>query len=366
MDEHLWINLGGNFINRWAEFSLIMNSISYSLVGAVLFSFVITFVLVPVFNRFMRSIGVVGADIMKEEKKPVADMGGPGVITGFLLGVFYYIGIEIFIPPRLNGLVYILATLSTVLIITLIGVFDTLTALSKEREGVGEFEKFKKIGIPRWLYFFIPLPAAVPLMAVNAGVSNMSIPFIGRVEFGLLYPLLLVPVAVLCCSNATNFLAGFNGLEAGMGFVLHLGIGLYAYQQGQFNAAMIALCFAFALLGFLRYNWYPADVFPGDLNYTIGAVYSSVAIIGNMEKFAILCFAPYIVEAFLKAASRFEAESYGVLQADGTVKPRDKKIRGLTHLVMGIGDFTEPQVTMILIGLQAVVAAFSFILVNFI
>lgn len=343
-----------------------MNSVPYSLLGAVALSFAVTYGLVPVFNGFMKSIGVVGSDIMKEDKKTVADMGGPGVVTGFLLGVFFYIGVEILIPPRLNGLVYILATLSTVLIITLIGVFDTLTALSKEREGEGEFEQFKKIGIPRWLYFFIPLPAAVPLMAVNAGVNHMVIPFIGKVEFGLWYPLFLVPVAVLCCSNATNFLAGFNGLEAGMGFVIHLAIGLYAYQQGEFNAAMIALTFAFALLGFLRYNWYPAKVFPGDLNYTIGAVYSSVAIIGNMEKFAILCFMPYIVEAFLKAASRFEAESYGVLQPDGTVKPREDKIRGMTHLVMSMGDFTEPQVTTILIGIQVVVAALSFALVKII
>jgi UDP-N-acetylglucosamine--dolichyl-phosphate N-acetylglucosaminephosphotransferase len=343
-----------------------MNSVPYSLIGAVSLSFAVTYGLVPVFNGFMKSIGVVGSDIMKEDKNPVADMGGPGVVTGFLLGVFFYIGIEILIPPRLNGLVYILATLSTVLIITLIGVFDTLTALSKEREGEGEFEQFKKIGIPRWLYFFVPLPAAVPLMALNAGVNHMVIPFIGKVEFGLWYPLFLVPVAVLCCSNATNFLAGFNGLEAGMGFVIHLAIGLYAYQQGQFNAAMIALTFAFALLGFLRYNWYPAKVFPGDLNYTIGAVYSSVAIIGNMEKFAILCFMPYIVEAFLKAASRFEAESYGVLQPDGTVKPREDKIRGMTHLVMSMGDFTEPQVTTILIGIQVVVAALSFALVKII
>jgi UDP-N-acetylglucosamine--dolichyl-phosphate N-acetylglucosaminephosphotransferase len=343
-----------------------MNSVSYSLLVAVSLSFAVTYGLVPVFNGFMKSIGVVGSDIMKEDKIPVADMGGPGVVTGFLLGVFFYIGREILIPPRLNGLVYILATLSTVLIITLIGVFETLTALSKEREGEGEFEQFKKIGIPRWLYFFIPLPAAVPLMAVNAGINHMVIPFIGRVEFGLWYPLFLVPVAVLCCSNATNFLAGFNGLEAGMGFVIHLAIGLYAYQQGEFNATMIALTFAFALLGFLWYNWYPARVFPGDLNYTIGAVYSSVAIIGNMEKFAILCFMPYIVEAFLKAASRFEAESYGVLQPDGTVKPREDKIRGMTHLVMSMGDFTEPQVTTILIGIQVVVAALSFVLVKII
>jgi UDP-N-acetylglucosamine--dolichyl-phosphate N-acetylglucosaminephosphotransferase len=314
----------------------------------------------------MQATGIVGTDIMKIDKKPVADMGGPGVVSGFLLGVFFYIGFEIFIPPRLTGLVYILASLCTVLIITLIGIFDTLTALVKKREGEGGFEQFKRIGIPRWLYFFIPVPAAVPLIAVNAGVSKLTLPFLGRIDFGLIYPLILIPLAILCCSNATNFLAGFNGLEAGMGFILHLSLGLYAFQQNQFNAAMIALCFAFALLGFLRYNWYPASVFPGDLNYSIGAVYASVTVIGNMEKFAILCFTLYILEALLKAASRFEAESYGNLQPDGTLKPRGDKIRGLTHIVMRIGNYTEPQVTTILIGLQTLICILSFIMIGYI
>lgn len=346
--------------------SHIMFSTPFTLVGAAALSFAVTYIVVPFFNQYMKNIGVVGYDIMKNDKVPVSDMGGPGVITGFLMGVFYYISIELFISKGLEGLEFILATLTTVLIITLIGIFDTLTALAKEREGSGEFEQYKKVGIPRWLYFFIPLPAAVPLMAVNNAVTKLTIPFLGRLDFGILYPLVLIPIAVLACSNATNFLAGFNGLEPGMGFVLHLSIGLFAFLRGQYNAAMIAICFAFALLGFLRYNWYPAVVFPGDLNYTIGAVYACVTVIGNMEKFAILGFTLYIIEAFLKAASKFEAESYGILQPDGTVKPREDKVRGLTHLVMKMGEFSEPQVTTILIGMQILVSVLSFIIIGYV
>jgi len=339
-----------------------MDSFLVTVPIAAVVSFVVSLLMMPFFNRYMHAIGVVGYDIMKREKTPVADMGGPGVLTGFLVGVFFWVGFEIFYPPRLHGMVYILASLCTILIISLIGIFDSLTALSMTREGSGEFEQYKKVGIPRWLYFFIPLPAAVPLMAVNAGISRMTLPFIGRIELGLLYPLALVPLAVLCCSNATNFLAGFNGLEAGMGFVLHLSIGVYAVQQGQVNAGVVALCFAGSLLGFLRYNWYPARVFPGDLNYVIGAVFASVTVIGNMEKFAVVCFIPYIIEAFLKAASRFEAESYGILQPDGTVKPRLDKVRGLTHLVMKMGDFHEWQVTGILIAFEAACCLAGFLL----
>jgi hypothetical protein len=85
-----------------------------------------------------------------------------------------------------------------------------------------------------------------------------------------------------------------------------------------------------------------------------------------MEKFAILCFIPYILEAFLKAASRFESESYGILQENGTVKPREDKIRGLTHLVMSRGDFTEPQVAAILIGFEALICVLSFLVIGYI
>lgn len=339
-----------------------MSRVPLSILGAVSFSFAVTYLMVPYFNRYMHAAGIVGRDIMKADETAVADMGGPGVVVGFLMGVFFFIGVEIFVPPRLSGIIYILASLNTILIITLIGIFDSLTALIKKREGEGFFEQYKKVGIPRWLYFFIPLPAAVPLAAVNAGVSRMTLPFIGRVELGLAYPLVLVPLAVLCCSNATNFLAGFNGLEAGMGIVLHLSLGVYAYMHGHHNVAMIALCFAAALLAFLRYNWYPAKVFPGDLNYTIGAVCACVAVIGNMEKFAMLCFIPYAAEAVLKALSGFEAESYGVLQPDGTVKPRSEKIRGLTHLAMQMGDYKEWQVTLILVGLEAAACIAAFIL----
>lgn len=302
---------------------------------------------------------------MKPGRPMVADMGGPAVIFGLLAGIFFYIGVETFLFGRLPDLIYILAATCTILIITLIGIFDVLTGLMKEREGLGLFERLKRKGIPDWVYYLAPIPAAVPLMAVNAGVSSMALPLLGRVELGYIYPLVLVPIAILCCSNATNFLAGFNGLEAGMGSVLHISLGLYSLLHGEYAAAAISLTFASSLLAFLRYNWYPARVFPGDLNYTIGAAAASVAIIGNMERYAVLCFTPWILEAFLKLRSRFKAESFGALMDDGTLKPAQRGIYSLTHLVMRLGSFKEWQVTLILISLEAIICIISFIIVSY-
>lgn len=343
-----------------------MAAVPIQLVAAMALSFAVSYLCIPIFNKFMVAAGIVGRDIMKRDSGPIADMGGPGVITGFVLGVFLFIGFEVFALKNSSDLVNILACLNTILIITIIGIFDVLTALMKKKEGRGIFEKLKRRGIPSWFYFFLPLPAAVPLMAVNAGITSMVLPFIGRVQLGMIYPLVLVPLAVLCCSNATNFFAGFNGLEAGMGVVLHLSLGIFALMSNKLPAAVLALVFAMALASFLRYNWFPAKVFPGDLNYTIGAVCACVTVVGNMEKFAILCFTPWILEAVLKALSGFKAENYGILQKDGTVKPHEAKIRSLTHLVMRSGRFTEKQVTTILIALEVTVCVFAFAIIRFI
>ncbi len=336
------------------------------LITAIALSFAASYLAIPVFNKFMMAAGIVGRDIMKRDGRPIPDMGGPGVITGFLFGIFIFIGLEVFALKNSADLINVLASLNTILIITLIGIFDVLTTLMKQKEGLGIFERLKRRGIPSWFYFFIPLPAAVPLMAVNAGVTQMSLPFIGRVELGLIYPLVLVPLAVLCCSNATNFLAGFNGLEAGMGLVLYISLGVFALMSNKLAAAALALVFAAALASFLRYNWYPSKVFPGDLNYTIGAVGACVTVLGNMEKFAILCFTPWILEAVLKALSGFKAENFGILQEDGTVKPREPKIRSLTHIVMRSGRFTEKQVTTILIGFEVAVCLLAFSVIHLI
>jgi UDP-N-acetylglucosamine--dolichyl-phosphate N-acetylglucosaminephosphotransferase len=342
-----------------------LDEVYISIAIAALISFTFTYLLVPYFNRFCIASGIVGRDIMKRDRKPVADMGGPGVISGFLIGVFFYIGMRIFMFKEVPDLIYLLASISTILIITLIGIFDVLTSLMMQREGTGLFERMKRKGIPNWVYYLVPLPAAVPLAAIKAGVSTMVLPLIGEVEFGLTYPLVLIPLAVLCCSNATNFYAGFNGLEAGMGFVLHASLGFFAIINDRPAAALIAFTFAASLIAFLRYNWYPAEVFPGDINYTIGAACVCVAVIGNMERFAILCFTPWVIEALLKATSKFQAENYGVLQEDGTVKPLKKGIYSLTHLAMNLGRFKEYEVSLILISFEVIICLATILFIRF-
>ena len=61
-----------------------------------------------------------------------------------------------------------------------------------------------------------------------------------------------------------------------------------------------------------------------------------------------------------------EAESYGILTENGIVKPRSNKIRGLTHLIMNLGDYTEPQVTMIIICIEVIICMVCFLIIGYI
>ena len=324
-------------------------------------SFTLTYLSTPRFMRFLRDAGIVGRDVMKPGKPPVPEMGGPPVLIGFLFGLFLFTGLNLFVLGTLKALTDLLASISTVLIISFFGVFDTLTCLIPVREGVSGFERYKRRGLSIWMHFLLPLPAAIPLMAVKAGTTTMDIPFVGVVDLGCLYPLLVVPVALLLVSNATNMLAGLNGLEAGMGFVMLTTVGVFALVRGRVEAAALSLTFAASLLAFLRYNWYPAKIFPGDLNYVIGAVMVCTSVVGNMEKISVLCFAPWAVEAFLKLSSKFRAESFGILQQDGTLKPPPGGVHSLTHLVMRMGRFREWQVTAILMAVEACVCVLAFL-----
>ena len=61
---------------------------------------------------------------------------------------------------------------------------------------------------------------AMPLVVVNAGHVIIELPLLGELNFGLLYPLVIIPIAVIGAANGYNMLAGYNGLEAGLGVII--------------------------------------------------------------------------------------------------------------------------------------------------
>jgi UDP-N-acetylglucosamine--dolichyl-phosphate N-acetylglucosaminephosphotransferase len=203
-----------------------------------------------------------------------------------------------------------------------------------------------KKGLKQWQKALMTLPIAIPLMVLNAGQHTMNVPFFGNIDFGWVYPILFVPIAILGTTNGFNILAGYNGLEAGLGTIIFSFLGVIALKSGSTWLAVIAGIIVFSLIGFLMFNWYPSRVFPGDsLTYSLGALIGVFAILGNMEKLALFVFIPFIVEGILKARSRLKAENFGIPKKDGSLESRYDKNYSLTHVAIRILKATKGKAT---------------------
>jgi UDP-N-acetylglucosamine--dolichyl-phosphate N-acetylglucosaminephosphotransferase len=244
--------------------------------------------------------------------------------------------------------------------ITLVGFIDDLFTGKQKNKDVHGDVNFR-IGLRQRTKALMVIPAAIPLMVINAGHSMITLPFFGAINLGIFYPLFAIPLAVICVSNAVNMLAGINGIEAGMSATALYGLGVFAFMIGSWEAAAIALIGAVAFTAFLAYNWYPAKVFPGDSGtYLAGGLIATAVIVGNMEKFGIIIFIPWIIEAFIKLKGHFKGTCFGKLNKEGFIKPKNDKIESLTHVVMNAGNFREWQVSAVFILIEAAFVALAF------
>lgn len=297
--------------------------------GAFIISFLITFLAMPLWIKKAKQIGLVWKDMNKPSrkngKKNVAGSGGLVVVMSFVLGVLYYVAVRTFsatLSDNVNLLIFSL--LSMVLILAIVGIIDDLFGW---RHG----------GLSKRTRIFLAFFASIPLVVLNVGTSSMNLPFFGNVEFGLLYPLVLIPLGIAGATTTYNFLAGFNGLEAGQGIIILTFLSYVSYISGVTWLTVVGLTMVSSLIGFWIYNKNPARVFPGDsLTWTIGALIAGMAIIGNFEKIALFVFIPYIIETGLKARGKLKKQSFGKPQKDGSLNEPFKKIYGLEHLAIRI------------------------------
>jgi len=302
-------------------------------------SFAVSFVGFPIIIPRLKRAGIVGKNMNSESKEEIPEMGGLVIAAGFGAGIVFAIFLRTFFDVFLAvSLTYILAVLSTVLIVVIIGVFDDLISISQRVKA------------------FLPVFAALPLMAIKEGYSLMRIPFVGWVNFGIFYPLVLVPLGITGAANAVNMLAGFNGLEVGMGIVAVGSLAIIAYIIGQTAALIILMAVSGALLATLYYNWYPAKILVGDVGtLSIGAVIASAVIIGNYETAGAIIIIPYVIDFLIKAKNRFPARNWWGVYKNGKLYCPESGPVGLCQLIMKIcGGISERNLVLVLMGIEAV------------
>ena len=118
--------------------------------------------------------------------------------------------------------------------------------------------------------------------------------------------MIMIILVVLGCSNGTNLTDGMDGLATGTSAIVGVALGVIAWLSGDaLNAnylnimhipgsgevAIYMAAFVGALLGFLWYNTFPAQVFMGDTgSLTIGGVIGVSAVLIRKELLLpILC-----------------------------------------------------------------------------
>ncbi|MEM0372728.1 MAG: hypothetical protein QXO69_02740, partial [archaeon] len=250
--------------------------------AAMAVAFCVTFLITPSFIRLFARIGVVGTDQHKKNKPLIPISQGFPTAVGILFGLFAYVALTTFVLRDGTNASIIFASITTIMTITIVGFFDDMF-VGKKKQVSRTGTKDYRIGLSQWKKALLILPAAIPLMVINAGHATMDIPFIGAVNFGLLYPLLLVPIGVVCVANAYNMLGGINGIESGMALIALSGLGIFSYITGAGEAAAIALIAAAGFLGIMHYAKTPAKIMAGDsATYLAGALIATVVIVGNI------------------------------------------------------------------------------------
>lgn len=304
----------------------------------LILSFVVALVVGRGFVPQSVRAGITGRDVHKPGQPKIAEMGGLCIASGFAAGVLGAVGMLSFLGAFSDvNLAVLLAALAAVLMSALIGAFDDL------------------LGIPQGIKAALPILAAVPLMAVRAGDTRMVVPLVGSVDLWILYPLLVIPSAVTVSANAVNMLAGFNGLEAGLGIVAMGSLSIIAWQLGETAALILLLSGLGALLAILPLNWYPARVFVGDVGtLSIGAVVAAAVIIGDFEVAGLILLIPYGVDFVIKAGHRFP-KTFGELRSDGKLHCPRSGPKGLGQLLMKMtGGIHERTLVLLLMGIEAV------------
>jgi UDP-GlcNAc:undecaprenyl-phosphate GlcNAc-1-phosphate transferase len=163
-------------------------------------------------------------------------LGGLGIYFGFLLGYMLYGEHTAIMNSILIG--------SFIIVMT--GVVDDIKPLNAKVKLVGQL-------------------ASALVVTLYGGILLKDVTAFGLYfKFGH-FSYLVTILFILGCINCMNLIDGLDGLAGGISAIFFITIGVIAYEQGQTGlACVLTFIMLGSTLGFLLYNFYPADIFMGD------------------------------------------------------------------------------------------------------
>jgi len=276
----------------------------------------------------IRDLGLEG----QSEKAGTPTMGGIIIILATLIPVI--------LVAKLENIYVILLIVATLWMGTIGFIDDYIKKFKKDKEGLkGRFKVLGQVGlgiiVGATLFFNsdvtikekLPLEEQQQLLAANPNISpskffeeekhstKTTIPFVKGNEFDYsnlitwINPdwksyawLIFIPIVIFiitAVSNGANLTDGIDGLAAGSSAIIVLTLGIFAWVSGNIifsdylnimyiprveEITIYIAAFVGALIGFLWYNTYPAQVFMGDTgSLTIGGIIAVIAIAVRKE-----------------------------------------------------------------------------------
>ncbi|HEC92848.1 MAG TPA: phospho-N-acetylmuramoyl-pentapeptide-transferase [Candidatus Atribacteria bacterium] len=251
-----------------------------------LVSFLIPLVISPLFIKYLKKYNI-GQRIRQEgpdlhqHKMGTPTMGGIVIILTLILVIIFFV-------PHNN---YIFCSLIITISFGFIGLIDDLIKFFKKRS----------LGLYTWQKLFFQIVFALIVIyyiqkATSLG-TEIYLPFLnGSFDLGKFF----TPFAILVLIssvNAVNLTDGLDGLATGLIFIAMISFALIAYIENIWFMSLFALIIAFSSLGFLIYNFFPAQVFLGDVgSFALGGALASVAIFTKTELFLLLIGGVFVIE----------------------------------------------------------------------
>jgi UDP-GlcNAc:undecaprenyl-phosphate GlcNAc-1-phosphate transferase len=178
---------------------------------------------------------------LKNHRQPVAYLGGLAVFVAFLLSI----GMTFRFDHEL------LAMLLASTIVTMVGLIDDFGALTPKPKVIGQA-----------VAVFVLLKAGVML-------DLIFLPWWARIGLTIVW--------LVGMSNAFNLSDIMDGLASGLGVIAGTYLLVVALINGRLVVAFFTVAMIGALLGFLRFNFHPAEIYLGDcgslfIGLTLGAL----------------------------------------------------------------------------------------------
>lgn len=261
-----------------------MNSkIIYSVLVAFIFSIIGGPIFIPILHKLK-----FGQNIREEGPRSHQKKAGTPTMGGIIFIIASIISMIILVRKPSDEAMF---ALYAFIAFGCIGfVDDFLKILHKNNLGLRAYQKMLMLLLVSFGFGFY---------AANSPEIGTSIiiPFAGKaVDLGIFYiPFIIIYFAAT--TNAVNLTDGLDGLATSVTILVMTFFVIVSFNMGNYTLSIFCAVVAGALLGFLRYNAFPAQVFMGDTgSLALGGALAAVAMILKLPLLVIIVGGVYVME----------------------------------------------------------------------